>query len=136
MRLDPCHHRGTPGARRGALLLLALLAGCVRREPPQWDSGDSGFASAPLPPSLATLPPAAGAQVPATTDQPHAEDASAEAGSDTAEIDSGALPQTLYEPAASGPRFEAGVAALRAPSSTTIPSAPCRSSFPSPRTSR
>jgi hypothetical protein len=104
---------------RAAALALAAATGCVHREPPQWGAVDASVA--PLPPNLALAPPppsSSALAAPLAAGEPGAApegDVAVVATptlADAGEEDAGALPQTHDEPQPSGPRFDAGVAAL------------------------
>jgi hypothetical protein len=86
--------------------IAVALAGCTRREPPQWDAGGGSLAVVALPPGMAVQSDAAGAD---------ASDAGAAAIADAGDLsgeDAGTLPQTHDEPEPSGARFDGRVAAL------------------------
>jgi hypothetical protein len=102
-----------------ACLLVAVvgvgsLAACSRREPPAPDGSPSiamPQAPAPSPAASSPLPPAASAGLGSPASSSASSSASAAAPSGPA-VDSASLPQTRDRPTATGPAFDARVAAL------------------------
>ncbi len=83
---------------RTQILLVTLLAGCARGEPPTWSAPGVSASVSPIP-------------LPDHDAQSAAVSAEA-AAAEPAREDAGALPQTHDRPKPEGPRFEAGARAL------------------------